>query len=878
MKTQLLSLLSRVRRWFLVGSLIASLLFLVVVWLANKRSRDIELDWYQRALRVSISHLQEVFSQLRLELMEGDTQHLRKLTQNYQGLLLLQESFAEGGESSPSGLTVEVPSLGVLRCSPKGEGWGVIKPRDGDVALGWVAYCLPIGTSLRVLLFHLPNFLLDHGLDRILPGPFGLWLELPGQEPQAFSCERAKPPNFRWLCYPGGPPLDQTLQSWPGSGSRLEIGEGTLLAYTVPTPEGALRLGIHLPTSFLGGGLAPIWFLLALLAAAMVAAGAAVAAALGRAEREHALVEADLARREADLSARMAEAQWRLLLEGVSQATLVLRDEVVVRANEAAAKLLNFDQLADLLGRRFEELLLPEEREKVLKLLPTMLASGGSFSTVLLGQDGAPRSVELHPWRLEISETPLVCLSLQDHTALEKAKSQLRVLLQAVPSGVALLDRQGAVMGLNEQLASVLGLNERDLLGRGLLAFATNSEWRLLKRAFARARRGRSESITASCRLAGDLIAPVELKFWPVGAPGRIWGVLLVANRLHPEAVGWGGEEVFSLLQAVVGYHVYRCGNIVQALSAKGSASRLRRQDLVTALEEVGSTIQQLGKLFQAPTGNLEPVDVNQLLQEVAEKLTPQVPRSVRVLVRPLHRPVWVEGDRDQLEYFLKEAVAASLQCLAQGVGTIELALERLGSPRLRLAVSDTGEVFQENDLQGFVLPYRLLVRGLAWLIAQKHRGEAGFRERAGFGARVWIDLPPIAPPSLSFGGEKDFRKGKILVVDDEREIRESLASVLRERGYEVVEAANGREAVALFLQAPKSFSLVVLDLIMPEMDGKQVYGVLAGQERPPAVLLCTGYLPVKDPVLAHLPSLLKPFSLGQFLEAVEMLLGKAAN
>lgn len=878
MQTQFLSLLPRVRRWFLVGTVTTPLLFLVVVWLADKRAREGELDWYQQALRISVSHLQEVFSQARLELVEGNTGHLQELSRIYSGFLLVQEPFTEGRESASSAMAAEVPEFRALHCPPKEEGWGVIEPRDENVHLGWVAYCVSAETSHRILLLNLPKLLLDHGLDRLLPGPFGLWLELPGQEPRAFSCERAGPPDFRWLCFPGGPPLAQMLQSWPGGGGRLEIGEGTLLAYTVPTAGGAFRLGIHVPARSLGGGLAPIWFLMILLAAALTAAGAAVARALGRAEREHALVEAGLARREADLSARMAEAQWRVLLEGIRQATLVLRDDVIVRANEAAAKLLNFDQRADLLGRRFEDLLLPEEREKVLKLLPAMLASGGSFSTVLLGQDGAPRLVELHPWRLEFGETPLVCLSMQDYTALEKAEAQLRVIFQAVPFGLALLDRRGAVRSVNENLASVLGLNARDLLGRGLLAFATNSQWPLLKRAFVRARRGRSETITASCRLAGDLIAPVELKFAPVATAGRTWGVLLVANRLHPEVVGRDSEEIFSLFQAVVGYHVHRCGNIIQTVFSTGPTSRLRRQDLATALKEVGSAVQQVGKLFQAPTGNLEPVDVNQLVQEMAEKLIPQMPKSVRVLVRFLHSPAWVEGDRDQLEYFLEEAVANSLQCLAQGVGTIELALERLGSGQLRLAVSDTGEVLEKDDVQASMLPYRLLVRGLAWLIAQKHRGEAGFRERAGFGARVWIDLTPIAFPTVSSGAAKVFRGGKILVVDDELQIRKSLVSLLKEQGYEAVEAANGREAVNLFLQAPKSFALVVLDLVMPEMDGRQVYEVLAQQDPPPAVLLCTGYLPVTDPVLAHLPSLLKPFSLNEFLGAVERLLGKDAN
>lgn len=876
MKSRFLEVLQQVRRWFLVGAVTTLLLILAIVWLGDQRAREDEFDWCQRAVGVSLSHLQEVFSQARLELMEGGTGHLRELSQDYPALILIQKAFAEGGESSSSGPSTELSLLSALRCPPNEEGWGVIQQEDGDIDPGWLAYCFPGEPSHRVLFLHLPRLLLDHGWDRLLPGPFGLWLEPPGQKAQVFSCEKAGPPDFRWLCSPGWPPLDQTPWRWPGDGNRLEIGEGTLLAHTVPTAGGALRLGIHLPTRSLGRGLAPIWFLMVLLAAALVGFAAAVVRALGRAEHETGLMEANLARREAELSARMAEAQWRVLFEGISQATLVLRDNLVVRANETAAKLLNFDERADLLGRRFEELLLPEERERVLKLLPTMLASGGSFSTVFLGQDGALRLVELHPWKLEFGEAPLVCLSIQDHTALEKAEEQLRILLRATTSGVALLDRRGAVIRVNETLASLLGLNERDLLGRGLLAFAANSQWRSLKGAFARARRGRDESITASCRLAGDLVVPAELKFFPVATAGRTWGVLLVAHRLHPQGVAREGEEVFSLFQAVVGYHVHRCGNIVQGLLSKGSAKRLRKQDYVKALEEIASTTQQLGKLFQTPKGNLELVDVNQLLQEMAERLIPQIPRSVRVLVRPLHSPAWVEGDRYQLEYFLREAVAASVQCLAQGVGTIELALERLASGQLRLAVSDTGEVLEKDELK--TLPYRLLVRGLAWLIAQKHRGEAGFRERAGLGARVWIDLASKAAPTSSFGEAKVSGAGKILVVDDEREIRKNLAALLREQGYEAVEAANGREAVDLFLQEPKSFALVVLDLIMPEMDGRQVYEILKEQEPPPAVLLCTGYLPVRDPVLAHLPSLLKPFSFNEFLEAVSRLVGESAN
>lgn len=63
-----------------------------------------------------------------------------------------------------------------------------------------------------------------------------------------------------------------------------------------------------------------------------------------------------------------------------------------------------------------------------------------------------------------------------------------------------------------------------------------------------------------------------------------------------------------------------------------------------------------------------------------------------------------------------------------------------------------------------------------------------------------------------------------VMVVDDEREIRESLADILREEGYAVLEARNGREALDV-LHRERTTNLpfvIVLDLMMPVMDGQQ--------------------------------------------------------
>jgi CheY-like chemotaxis protein len=70
--------------------------------------------------------------------------------------------------------------------------------------------------------------------------------------------------------------------------------------------------------------------------------------------------------------------------------------------------------------------------------------------------------------------------------------------------------------------------------------------------------------------------------------------------------------------------------------------------------------------------------------------------------------------------------------------------------------------------------------------------------------------------------------RGRILVVDDDPDLRRTIVSLLDDEGYVVVEAANGAEALALLHENP-SFSLILFDLVMPVMDGWQLRRELAG-------------------------------------------------
>ena len=114
-----------------------------------------------------------------------------------------------------------------------------------------------------------------------------------------------------------------------------------------------------------------------------------------------------------------------------------------------------------------------------------------------------------------------------------------------------------------------------------------------------------------------------------------------------------------------------------------------------------------------------------------------------------------------------------------------------------------------------------------------------------------------------------------ILVVDDERNIREVVAAVLQDEGYDVRTAINGRRAIELLREGRPA--LILLDVQMPELDGREVLRWARAQpalaDTPVVMMSSALWADVGDPqATAFLP---KPFDLDHLLSTVGRLLGK---
>jgi CheY-like chemotaxis protein len=117
----------------------------------------------------------------------------------------------------------------------------------------------------------------------------------------------------------------------------------------------------------------------------------------------------------------------------------------------------------------------------------------------------------------------------------------------------------------------------------------------------------------------------------------------------------------------------------------------------------------------------------------------------------------------------------------------------------------------------------------------------------------------------------------KILVVDDDPDIRHTLTEILVDEGYAALTAANGLEALSLMRSAAAP-ALVVLDLMMPIMDG---YEFLAEQRRDPAlaripVVVITAGVKRRSEDLGVAAVIAKPFSVADLLAKIETCLASA--
>jgi len=623
---------------------------------------------------------------------------------------------------------------------------------------------------------------------------------------------------------------------------------------------------------------------------------ASLTTARGEAEQERA----QLRLREQAAAQRVAsEARFRNLLESAPDVIVISRrDGHIVFANAQAERLFGYGR-DELIGRPVE-LLVPERlREKHIRhredyaVEPRTRPMGAGLELTGRRKDGSEVPVEISLSPLDTEEGPLVTSVIRDitdrrraETARRESEAWFRSVFEHSRIGMALQAPDGRYLRVNHAFSELVGYTEAELLAaapaalshpderdadgvivRELLAGTRSVDqrekryvhklghvvWALVSMSVIRDPEGHPRYLSLQ---AQDTTARKELE-----------AQLRQAQKM--EAVGRlaGGvaHDFNNLLTVMTG----RSGILQQRLSPDDPCRR--HVDLIQdATERAARLTRQLLALSRKQTLQPSDLNLNEILAQMRDMLQRLIGEDIELVVAPGEGLGRIRADPSQIEQVILNLAVNARDAMPDGgrllleTANAELAEafarhhpgSRAGA-HVRLAVTDTGVGMAAQVQAHLFEPFfttkpsgRGTGLGLAMVysIVKQSGGYIAVESQPGRGAAFTIYLPrseelleaPAPAPAAtgSAGGSET-----VLLVEDEESVRDLVREMLSGRGYTVLAARHGGEALLVAERHPGPIHLMLTDVVMPHMGGRELARRLRRARPAMKALYMSGYL-----------------------------------
>jgi two-component system cell cycle sensor histidine kinase/response regulator CckA len=310
-------------------------------------------------------------------------------------------------------------------------------------------------------------------------------------------------------------------------------------------------------------------------------------------------------------------------------------------------------------------------------------------------------------------------------------------------------------------------------------------------------------------------------------------------------------------------------------LDPKHSAHEALQQSLKAIRYAHGLMRQLLAFSRQSPP-RLEPLQVQQIIDESRGLLSSGLLRSCSLEIALPHQPVWVKADLTQMQQVLVNLVMNAADAM-DGQGTVHLSMRLLDLPvqapeqppdgavglpdgrYVGVSVRDEGTGILPEHISRVFDPFfttKALGRGtglglsVAHGIMSRHGGAIGVSSKMNAGTTMHLYLPQIdaaeAPLRLSAPVATTTVR-RVLFVDDDQLVRHAWAALLERQGWLVTRARDGEEAWALFQRGDQQWDVVLTDLAMPLLDGISLAKRIRATESPPPIILMSGNVGADD-------------------------------
>lgn len=490
---------------------------------------------------------------------------------------------------------------------------------------------------------------------------------------------------------------------------------------------------------------------------------------------------------------------------------------------------------------------------------------------------------------------------------VQEQAQQIQRIIDTVPDGVLVLDSQNKVLLINpagkKDLQVFSDVREGDILeslgGHPLDELLNWSEEQLWR------------EIEAQEQILEVIARPIQADF-----ASAHWLLVVrdVTQQRKVEAHVQRQQQLAVVGQMAAGI-AHDFNNILavmmlysqMALRAAGLPDSLR--DRLTVVYQQGQRaaelINQILDFSRSTPLDQRPLDLAPLLKEQVKLWERTLPESIHIDVQEDAEDYVVNADPTRIRQMLMNLVVNARDAMPGG-GALTVRLERIrlragealplpglsAGDWIRIAVSDTGTGIPADVLPHIYEPFYTTKApdkgtglGLAQVfgIVALHQGAIDVQTQVGKGTTFRIYLPALilAAHSETHSDVGEIRFGQqqtLLMIEDNPDVRATLVESLTQLNYRVLEARQGKEALALYEHHQKDIALVISDWVMPEMGGRELVQALRARGLNKPVLIVSGHpsdSQAGDLQTAGIVWLQKPLTLERLARSVAEALGK---
>ena len=593
-------------------------------------------------------------------------------------------------------------------------------------------------------------------------------------------------------------------------------------------------------------------------------------------------------------------------------------------ANDMACSRLGYSR-EEFQGLQPHDIDALDEREVIQELRARLAEHGHAvFETRLRPKDGQTYPAEIHIHRIELDGKPVILSMARDITARKQTEQMMRRLSQAVeqcPASILITDTAGSIEFVNARLLSSSGYSSAELLGQNCRLFKSGlMPSNLYAELWAALASGKVwEGELQNKKKSGELywervtVSPVTdaqgTTTHYLGIKEEVTAQKQLQNQLRHsqklEAIGQlaGGvaHDFNNILQVINGY-----GTLIQMTLGDHDPNRNPIAEILKAAERAAQLTHSLLAFSRKQIMNPKPVDLNSVVTSVDKFLRRVIGEDIQLRTQLAGEPLPVWVDISQIEQVMMNLATNARDAMPTGGSltvTAELleagdaceALRGFGRPGryALLTFTDSGDGMDELTQKRIFDPFyttKEMGRGtglglsIVYGIIKQHGGYITISSQQGQGSSFRIYLPivhrPQTPAQVQAPIQQQVKGSEtVLVAEDEAGVRSMVESVLQKYGYTVILARDGQEALEQFQAHRSDIKLILMDIIMPRLGGRQAYDQIRQLDPTIPVLFTSGYtadfITSRGDLDQGMELVLKPFQPMELLRKVRALLDR---